>query len=58
MGNVMTAKKDRVIDARIDEFCKTSADLLSEIHVRCEGNSNGGKKQKKRGRKRKALVAD
>ncbi len=45
----------KILENRIEEFCKNSSQLLNSIHTRCEGNEevqeNG---QAKRGRKKRA----
>lgn len=46
----------KVLENRIEEFCRTSSQLLQSIHVRCgemdgEGSGSG---QQKRGRKKKS----
>ena len=53
-GNEMKAGK-KVLENRIEEFCKTSSQLLQSIHVRCgetDGSVENG--QQKRGRKKKS----
>ncbi len=52
-------KKKVTLDKKIDLFCQTSAELLSDIHSRCDKTAEGvsGKKAK-RGRKKKAKDVD
>ena len=52
-------KKKVTLDKKIDLFCQTSAELLSDIHARCDKTAEGvsGKKAK-RGRKKKANYVD
>ena len=47
----MRTKSKVVIDNRVDEFCRTSSELLEGIHSRCSDPAEQGKA--KRGRKKK-----
>jgi hypothetical protein len=56
MSDTGRAGKKAVIDKRIEEFCQTSAELISNIHDRCNKNGKGAKPQKaKKGRKKKEV---
>jgi hypothetical protein len=46
------AKRKQVLDKRIDQFCQTSAELITTIHERCGDLATPTKG--KRGRKKKA----
>jgi hypothetical protein len=59
MTRLISLKKKVTLDKKIDLFCQTSAELLSDIHARCDKTAEGvsGKKAK-RGRKKKANDVD
>ena len=59
MTRLIGLKKKVTLDKKIDLFCQTSAELLSDIHARCDKTAEGvsGKKAK-RGRKKKAKDVD
>ena len=51
-GNEMKVGK-KMLESRIEEFCKNSSELLQNIHVRCGDNEGGsGNGKPKRGRKK------
>lgn len=47
----------KMLENRIEEFCRTSSQLLQSIHVRC-GETDGvpGNGQRKRGRRKKRAL--
>jgi hypothetical protein len=53
MGKALKTRKRRSIDDRIEEFCKTSAELLAEIHARYSNMEDAGPPRRRRGRPRK-----
>jgi hypothetical protein len=53
MGRNVNTKETR-LDEKIDAFCQSSTQLLTDIHERCSKPS----KKSKRGRKRKKLSVD
>jgi hypothetical protein len=59
MTRLIGLKKKASLDKKIDLFCQTSAELLANIHTRCDKTAEGvsGKKAK-RGRKKKAKDFD
>ena len=59
MARLIGLKKKVMLDKKIDMFCQTSAELLSNIHARCDKTAEGvsGKKAQ-RGRKKKAKGVD
>ena len=53
-GNEMKANK-KVIESRIEEFCRNSSEVLQNIHLRCGDVERGGTNgQSKKGRKKRA----
>ena len=58
-GNKMSAavrsRKKAMLEDKIEQFCKNSAELLVNIHDRCD-NTAGGKKTQKGKRRRKKKV--
>ena len=55
---VATRSGKNGIDKQVDEFCSSSAELLTSIYERCNNKENGKKPQKrKRGRKKKGEAA-
>jgi hypothetical protein len=55
MGETIRFKKKALLDKKIEQFCQTTADLLTSIHTRCNSMAEAmtGKKSK-RGRKKKS----
>lgn len=52
---VATRSDKGALDKKIEEFCDSSAKLLTSIHERCNNKGNGKKTKKtRRGRKKKA----
>lgn len=52
-------KKKTSLDKKIDLFCQTSAELLANIHARCDKTAEGVAGEKaRRGRKKKAKDFD
>jgi hypothetical protein len=51
---VATRSGKNGIDKQVEEFCSASAELLANIHERCNNKGNGKKPRKgRRGRKKK-----
>ncbi len=47
-----TGKK--MLESRVDEFCRNSSELLQNIHSRCGNLESNGRGQPKKGRKKRA----
>ena len=44
----------KMLESRVDEFCKNSSELLQNIHSRCGTSDGTGNGQSKKGRKKRA----
>jgi hypothetical protein len=52
MTSAISGKKAALLDKKVDQFCKSSAELLAEIHERYN-NTDTNKPKRKRKKKRK-----
>jgi hypothetical protein len=52
-GNSMKTGK-KMLENRVDEFCRNSLELLQNIHSRCGAVGETGSGQPKKGRKKRA----
>ncbi len=55
MAEAVRSKKKASMDDKIELFCQTSAELIANIHARCDKTAEGAMQAKgKRGRRKKA----
>ena len=53
MAQALRPRRKRLLEEKIERFCQDSAELLADIHARCDKTAEGVKgKKSKRGRKK------